>query len=385
MSYIYKSAKSYLSSIPSHIKLSEYPLTKMDANKLNVFLKDYSVFQGLNMSDVAFITKKLDTINLFRGCTVGCLHCLRNAVAPKKNRETILFEDLRQLLNAFHNLSERLGFDILNGNKFLNIADDSEPMNIPIKGIKEDHGISEVIRLIYKKLGIPVSLTTSGWESKMDRSIGYQQQYKTAKWLVQTAKTTPDAIKEIQVSINPFQPSESYANRMANTLYAFLDLFKLNKVRIIYKHSKDNLSQYGADAAKKLYEEIYAKLQILADSKLECFPELKPEIVTKISKNNWIQPSGRGRKFISEQENKNLQEKFENEFKIWQGMSPKEQYDTLLNKSRKFIDIDGSIYVSKPTNIFYTHEPIEVTVPTDIKLNFINQEKPNKIFSDVDL
>lgn len=51
----------------------------------------------------------------------------------------------------------------------------------------------------------------------------------------------------------------------------------------------------------------------------------------------------------------------------------------------KCIDIDGSVYTTKPSSAEYVATPIELTIPTDIKLNYINKEKPNKIFSDINI
>ena len=66
-------------------------------------------------------------------------------------------------------------------------------------------------------------------------------------------------------------------------------------------------------------------------------------------------------------------------------MSKEEQREALLNRALKCIDIDGTVYTTKPSSAEYVNTPIELTIPTDIKLNYINKEKPNPIFSDIEV
>ena len=86
------------------------------------------------MRDIAFLTKRFETLNLFRGCRVNCSHCLKDAKPPQKGCETILFEDLMRFLDGFRELGERLGFNVFQGNKYVNIIDDANPSDIPIRG-----------------------------------------------------------------------------------------------------------------------------------------------------------------------------------------------------------------------------------------------------------
>ena len=130
---------TYVKELPNAVKLSKYPLTKMDSAKLEGIQYGIPLFEGVKFDDIAFITKQLETLNLFRGCKWGCKHCLKNAMAPKPGRESILFEDLKRFVYGFKQLSERLGFDVLNGNKYLNIIDDSNPIDVPIKGLSREH------------------------------------------------------------------------------------------------------------------------------------------------------------------------------------------------------------------------------------------------------
>ena len=134
-----------------------------------------------------------------------------------------------------------------------------------------------------------------------------------------------------------------------------------------------------------MYAEIYQILQQLAHSKLEGFPQLKPEVVTEFDKSHLIEPSGRGRRFFSKDQNFKLQQELIQDSLDWAAMSKEEQREVLLNNSLKCVDIDGSIYTTKPSSAESVNTPIELTIPTDIKLNYINKEKPHPIFTDISL
>lgn len=380
---------TYIGSVPNKVKLSEYPLTKLDLAKIDGIQEGIPLFKGLKIEDIAFITKYLETLNLFRGCKWGCSHCLKNAVAPKKGRESILFEDLLRFVDGFKTLSERLGFDSLNGNKYINIIDDSNPIDVPIKGLSREHSVAEGMKAIYEKLNIPTLFVTSGVDTKSKYSLN------ATKEIVDMVKKEPNSVEDVQISVNPFLNLKDYTDRMAKTLFEFLDLFKIDKASIIYRHGGVNgvngvnngVNNMGVDevSAGKLYEEIYKKLQELSGSKLERLPQLKPEVVTEFDKSHLIEPSGRGRKFFSEKQNLNLQQELIQDSLDWGVMSKEEQRETLLNRALKCVDIDGSIYTTKPSSAEYVNTPIELTIPTDIKLNYINKDKPNPIFSDIEV
>lgn len=70
---------------------------------------------------------------------------------------------MERFTDGFKSLSQRLGFDVLNGNKYLSIVDDSNPSDFPIEGLSSKHSVVEAMRLIYKKLNIPTLFVTSGW------------------------------------------------------------------------------------------------------------------------------------------------------------------------------------------------------------------------------
>lgn len=380
--YIQSQISTYVSKLPNKTKLAEFPLTMIDLSKIDGIQKDIPLFDGVSMPDIAFITKHLETLNLFRGCKIGCTHCLKNAIAPKKGRESILFEDLQRFVDGFSKLSERLGFNALNGNKYLNIIDDSNPIDLPIKGLSKEHSVSEAMKLIYEKLNIPTLFVTSGWDIK-GKNAEYSKQ--AAKDIVKMVQKNSESVADIQISVNPFMKVQNYAERMAEALETFLELFKIDKARIIYRHSDKGFEGTNEAAARNLYEKIYKLLQKITDSKLEQFPMLKPEAVTEFDKHHLIEPSGRGRRYFSYDRNMQLQQELINDAIEWNSLTKNRKKQILQDNAVKCIDIDGSVYTTKPSSAEYVATPIELTIPTDIKLNYINKEKPNKIFSDINI
>ena len=166
------SINTYIKQLPNSIKESKYPLSKLDTKFLEGIQSGIPLFQGekhLTMNSISFLSTRFETLNLFRGCTVGCSHCLKDAQA--NGHRSILFEDLERFLNGFKTLNERLGFNVFNGNKYLSIVDDSNPSDFPIEGKDRKHSIVEAIEKIYEKLNIPILFVTSGW----NKGSGYAQ------------------------------------------------------------------------------------------------------------------------------------------------------------------------------------------------------------------
>jgi len=381
MIYINKMTQEYLSKIPSHVKVSEFPLTKIDPSKLEGYQREYQVFDGVSMPDIAFITKNLDTFNFFRGCKEGCLQCLKKAIVPPAGRETILYEDFKRFVIGFAHLSEKLGFNVLNGNKFIRIADDSEPIGQKIRGLNKEHTLKDMIKMFYKNLRIPVLIETSGWESQKNRSSGYYDTFRSAQGLVNLAKSTPDAIKEVRVSVNPFMPSATYVPRMVDTIRLFLDLFKMNKAKVVCTYAPLGNEDFDVNALKNIYEKIYSQLQRVCGENIEYIPELKPEVVIKNAHE--VLPIGSAKKFFSEGVNDSIRKEYSMEKKYWNGLSKSEQKHILMDKARKFVDIDGSIYTENPIRTPFNDKNINVTIPTDIKLNFSDKTPPYPIYRDV--
>lgn len=396
------SINTFIKTIPNTIKDSQYPLSKLDTRFLEGIQSEIPLFQGekpLTMNSISFITKRFETLNLFRGCTVGCSHCLKDAQA--NGHRSILFEDLERFLNGFKTLNERLGFNVFNGNKYLSIVDDSNPSDFPIEGKDRKHSVVEAIEKIYEKLNIPILFVTSGW----NKGSGYAQ--KASEELANAIQKNPSMIESVDISINPFvgileksrEVSKNnnqdkadflrnvYTSRMANVLATFLNAFASNKAQIIYRHASnaEGNELVNEVATKKLYEEIYTKLKKLVGSAIDNIPQLKPEELTHFDKSHLIESSGRGRQFFSSEINLREQEQLIDEAIEWESLSDNEKFKTLNDYALKCVDIDGSVYATMPSNkVDYISAPIELTVSTDIKLNYENKTPTKPIFSDID-
>ena len=99
-----------------------------------------------------------------------------------------------------------------------------------------------------------------------------------------------------------------------------------------------------------------------------------------------IEASGRGRRFFTQTTNYEEQQKLIDEALKWESMTPQQRYETLKDFALKCIDIDGKVYATMPaTEVKSISAPIELTVPTKIRLNYQNKTPSPQIFSDIDL
>lgn len=395
-----------LRRIPQSVKDSEFPLGQINPDSIEGIQRGIPLFDDgdsfVSMRDIDFTTKGLETADLFRGCSVGCTHCLKNAI-PHQN-SSILFEDLVRFTEGFKTLNERLGFNVLNGNQYLNIVDDSNPTDAPIKGKTGNHGVGEAVKVIYDNLGMPVLFVTSGWNSKSE------QAQNSAEEIAKTFRQNPKSLKSLEVSVNPFagimeasrqalasgdkEKAELYRNiytdRMANTVATFYDLFEGNdpKGKLIYRHANnfDGNELVGEEETRKLYSEIYAKLKDRVGDRIEEAPTLKPDIVTKFDKSHLIEPSGRARRYFPYGYNMDVQSDLIAETERWEAMNPEEKRQFLRDCAIKCVDINGHVYTTFPAiNTKSENAPIELTVPTDIRLNYENKEQTQPVFSDIEL
>ncbi len=401
------SLKQAIKSIPSSVKIGDFPLDKINTKLLEGVQRGIPLFDGKNrisIKDISFISKRFETLNLFRGCNVGCTHCLKNALPFNKKENSILFEDLKRFTDGFKTLSERLSFNTLNGNSYINVIDDSNPIDAPIKGLTCTHDLSEAINIIYNSLRIPVLIVTSGWSK--DNKFAQQSAEKINKNYLQNKQM----LKSIDVSINPFSNimeksrdalnsgdkdkadslRNEYTDRIANTLLTFWDMFKGKKPKgnIIYRHANNNFGNELVNEfeTKNLYTEIYNKLHdVLGDKILEA-PALLPEKVTKFDKSHLIEPTGRARKYFPYTYNMRVQSELISEYQAWNQMGKAEQYNFLKDYSIKSIDINGKVYSVFPAiQVKSENSPIELLKYTDIQLNYLNNIDVKPVYSDIEL
>lgn len=414
-----------LNNIPRSIKDADFPLSRIDLKPFErigiqkgipLFDTTCDITTGkpikaknnrsklISLDDIGLATVRFDTLDFSRGCEGGCTHCLKNAFPFPKDARTILFEDLIRFTNGFKTLSERFGFNVLNGNKYLNIIDDSNPTDLIIKGLTRQHSVAEAIKLTFESLRLPILFVTSGWNQKSKFA------QNSAEEIAKEFKQNPQSLKSFEVSVNPFfgimensrtalengelakanSLRELYTDRIANTLLTFFDLFKGEKPqgKLIYRHANNFKGNdlVGEEATKQLYLEIYEKLKNTLGDTIKEAPTLAPELVTKFDKSHLIEPSGRGRRYFPYEYNLRLQTELISEVKNWSRKSAEEKRQFLKDFSIKCVDINGRVYSTFPaSNVKSENMPIELTVPTNIRFNYINNKEIEPVFSDIEL
>lgn len=364
--------RTYIRQNISKIRDVDFPLEKLDLRKAEGIQSGIPLFEGVNLENIKFITKWFQVLNLTRGCSEQCTFCLRNALSPLKNSaeqiNTILWEDLNRFTQGFAKLSERLDTNVLGGNSHISLFEDS---NLPVAKIMdlngETHSAQDAIQNINENLHIPQTFVTSGW------NLNDKTSQDVAEKICRYVLENPQCSREFAVSINPFHQYNNnfYTNKMANVLKTFLPLFKndCNLGSILLKYNRPNgidSEKNGYESAKKLYSEIYAKLQKLTDSKLEDYESLKPENVTLHFENNYIENKGRGQKFFVEEEREqNRKHLFVESFE-WMTLTPEQKKARAYDCMTKNVDINGRVYLITPS---------EQAIETNIKLNYINKDK----------
>ncbi len=119
-------------------------------------------------------------------------------------------------------------------------------------------------------------------------------------------------------------------------------------------------------AARKLYDEIYLKLQEITDSNLSDYERLNPNFVTRHKESNLIENKGRGQHFFSRDEvSQNNKKLFVESFE-WMTLTPEQKRQRAYECVTKNVDINGQIYLMTPS---------EQRISTNIGLNFINKDK----------
>ena len=70
--------------ISSSIRNSAFPLERINLSRIEGIQEGISLFEGVRMEDIRFLTKWFQVLNIARGCREQCTFCLRNALAPIK-------------------------------------------------------------------------------------------------------------------------------------------------------------------------------------------------------------------------------------------------------------------------------------------------------------
>lgn len=390
---ISQNVSRYLKSLSKEHLAADFPLGNIDLSKIEGIQRDIPLFQNVSMKEIKFLTKNFSVLNIAQGCNSGCSHCLRNAHRPSA-QSTVLWEDLERFTDGVETLNERLSFDIFQGNKYLVLHDDFNPPEVLLKDADgSSYNFADALKLVFKKLHIPVETVTSGW-NKTD-SISE----KAAADAVDFFQKNPEANALTSISVNPFHGlmeksrklardgnpemarfwREVYTDRIAHAIETFMPMFKDGKASLIYRYAGGDFAgtDVGAKETANLYREIYQKLAKRLGSAFTEIEDLKPEKFEEELPVRFIEAKGRGRRYFSQQENLEKQRSLIAEKNKWETASSRERAKGAYDYTIKEIDIRGNVYGGTLS---------ESLIKTDIQLNYKNKDIPSiPLYSDIKL
>ena len=184
-------------------------ITQLDTKKLSGILDGLPTFKNFNPDNLGLLNNML-IINTQRGCDNGCGHCYLKAKPTRYYKEpTIGWESYKQLFHDIGELNSRLGFNVL-GKTYsyaFNYVDSDAAAFCSIDKAGKKHNIAEAAEYFYKKVGKPIDFSTAGWDINDDYINN------AAKDVVELMKRNPKALRDVDISIHPFQKLMLRANK----------------------------------------------------------------------------------------------------------------------------------------------------------------------------
>lgn len=258
-------AKAYLDSVKpakGFDKLST-DIYKFDLNKLDGIQDGIKVFDGLNIKELAFISRTVLSINTVRGCHNMCSHCYANALPPMKEAGEFInkmsWEDFKSLTAGYRELADRLGFHISASKidkseriRYMAPFHDSDCMDLVMKDKEgKEHFADEIIKELSDSTGIKGLFDTTGWAVSNKKLQQLAERYVEFYSKPENFKN----MKHINISINPFHAlhtrsvmerragnieqaekfREIYTERIANAIYTFTPILKTGKLDFIIR------------------------------------------------------------------------------------------------------------------------------------------------------
>ena len=403
----YLKAKNYLSQ--ENLKRQSKGFLKeaqdifsYNLNKLDGIQEGIKVFKNLTMKEIAFILTTVSEFALIRGCRNNCTHCYADAKPPVKNSESMtnsmLWEDFISLTKGIKELNQRLGFNISgnlkhNKGRYLTTFHDSDGSDIVIKdctGIEHDY--IDIAKKLHDAMGVKVIFDTAGWnltdkkaQNRMEKFVEYYSDSQNSK-----------VLDDINISFNPFHSIYTksielekagkkemakkmhniYIDRMANVLYTFTPLLKYKNFNIlsctlpnenIYKgftiSETLNLFQEILDKLEQLYIKDFNGEQKIIKSKDDININLHEYYENLAAR--YITFSEKAKNFFGI--NNSLFEEADDKF--IESLKYLETEPSSIDKYRNYfvgiIDSNGKYYLTN----------YELSVPTELKLNFNNNKE----------
>lgn len=376
----YLEAKKYLEN-KKRFLLGKPSLQRFNLKKLDGIQEGIDVFSGSTMEQIAYMSKKLSSVLLARGCRNHCSHCYISALPPEKGKiNTINWDDLLSLTKGVKELRHRLGFNFVKTNNRMLIPFEDSDL-ISFKSFDKEgnpHNIAEALKIMHEAFGRKLILDTTGWNKNDEWSR------KAASDVVKLAFENPNMFEQINISISPFHSiidksielnklgkiqeaiklRNIYTDRISEALVVFAPLYNIKLANKTTDHflascapsTKENVGYLRSDSII-LYREIVKKVV----EKCQNLPMEQQKINAKaldfyqkhIPDFSIIAALGRGKKFYDGR---------------WIKCSVDKD---IINKfGEKYIDVNGQILVGKGLG---SNNLSKAT--TDIRLNFSNKDK----------
>lgn len=401
-SVAYLKAKEYITKEFPKLRTSD--LFRYDLKKLNGIQEGIKVFKGMTMAEIAFVLTTVSEFATVRGCKNNCLHCYANAKPAIKEDDThtnkMLWEDFIALTDGIKELNNRLGFKascktLANKERYLTAFHDSDTLDVVLKDkLGNEHDFIEIADRLYDSMEVKIIFDTAGWnlsdkksQEKMEKYIKHYSDYSNRKKL-----------DDINISFNPFHSLHTkeidlrregktdladkmhklYINRMANTLFTFTPLlFQCNEnFNILACATQEDklfegfrlsdtleLFQETLDKLKELYKKDFEGEQKYIDSE------------NKIKSAINMYDEKLAARYISFLEKATDYFGVENHYAdeamdtVLGNLSNLEKTPNSIDKYRNgfvgIIDANGDFYMTN----------YNITLPTEIKLNFDNKRK----------
>lgn len=403
---LYKFQKLKASILGCSDKASSYNLDFFEGIQEGI-----KVFDGLSLKDISFIGENLHTIAVKQGCYSRCIHCYAQAKKPlesKKNNNiinTILFEDLKALVQGFRTLEKRTGLSFISEkmqDNYKALVYDADCIDIAIKDLKGNvYEFPELANMIYKTLHQKCVFDTSGWNP---RNIRLQQR---AERIAEYYSKHKDSLYQFNISINPFhsiytkalemqkqckiETSEMlyncYVERIANAIFTFIPVCKNYNFGLIIRAFSENIDGtegFNTLAIKQILNDIYINLynkckndlqtnksKVKSQKQFQLILEKIKADMSNIDTNIIFTDNLEKRLKLKSPKNNSCNEI---DRLIIQRDEADELYIALKNNKRiknfntkyyKVIDVTGKVYLSDNYRV----------IPTKLKLNFINKDK----------
>lgn len=374
-----------------------YDLQNVDYDKFDGIQAGIPVFDGLSIAQIVFLSRKLSSVMVTRGCKNNCVHCFADAKAPmhlkteddKKTKiNKMTYEDFSSLTNGFKQLNKRLG-----GTLFKQSADyqalfyDSDSIDtllIDKKG--KTHDYIDLAEQLYEATGVPQIFDTAGWSPKdknaQKRAEKYVKYFSKSKHM--------EMMRAFNVSLNPFHAMnakyveyinsdaqrankfrELYTDRMANVIYTFTPLLLEPKFKFLTRAMDNNGHEgFSKDDLAELIDEISSKLLKLYEKDLAGEKKFVKDFGDVFDMINIFELKSQDISTLRIAQGR-VEKLLEKDDDMFVGKKENfEKFDTAQkalnsNDFEAIIDSNGKVYLTD----------FVITYPTDIQLNFENKDK----------